>query len=119
MNDADCITFLRWVLPKLELRWGGFHKVRREVCNRVKRRIHELGLDSYWAYCMRLEADADEWTIFDNCCHITISRFFRDRGPFEVLRRRVLPNIGTRAQRERRDVQVWSAGVPRAKKRTL
>ena len=104
------MAFLQWALPKRELRWAGFRKVRRQVCKRLKRRMRELGLDGYAAYRVRLETDSTEWPIFDGCCHITISRFFRNRSLFEVLRRRVLPDIGARARCEGRDAQAWSAG---------
>ena len=110
VNDTDCTAFLQWALPQIELRWPGFRKVRRQVCKRVKERMRELGLDNYSAYRARLEGDPSEWRIFDECCHITISRFFRDRGIFEVVRTRLLPDIAARAKREGRDAQVWSAG---------
>jgi hypothetical protein len=28
MRDDECVTFLRWSLPRLELRWNGYRKVR-------------------------------------------------------------------------------------------
>ncbi len=110
MKDGDCTAFLQWALPQLELRWPGFRKVRRQVCKRLRQRMRDLGLDNYSAYRARLEGDPSEWRVFDECCHITISRFFRDRGIFEVVRRRLLPDIAARAKREGRDAQVWSAG---------
>ena len=110
MDNSDCTAFLQWALPQLELRWPGFRKVRRQVCKRLTRHMHDLGLNDFAAYRARLEADPTEWRVFDEFCHITISRFFRDRGIFEVLRRRVLPDIAARAQREGRDAYVWSAG---------
>jgi chemotaxis protein methyltransferase CheR len=93
VDDRDCTAFLQWALPQRDLRWPGFRKVRRQVCKRLKRRIRELGLGDLAAYRSRLEADPAEWRAFDECCHITISRFFRDRGVFEVLRTYVLPDI--------------------------
>jgi chemotaxis protein methyltransferase CheR len=72
--------------------------------------MRDLGLDSYSAYRDRLESDPAEWPILDECCHITISRFFRDRGIFELVRWHVLPDIAARAEREGRGIQVWSAG---------
>ena len=110
MNDTDCTAFLQWALPQLKLRWPGFRKVRRQVCKRLKQRMRDLGLENYSAYRARLEADLSEWRILDECCHITISRFFRDRGIFEIVRKQVLPAIAARAKREGRDAQVWSAG---------
>lgn len=110
MNDKDCTAFLQWGLPQLSLRWPGFRKVRRQVCKRLRQRMGDLGLENYSAYRARLEGDPSEWRAFDECCHITISRFFRDRGIFEVVRRRLLPDIAARARREGRDAQLWSAG---------
>jgi chemotaxis protein methyltransferase CheR len=110
VNKTDCTAFLQWALPQLDLHWPGFRKVRRQVCKRLTRRMNELRLDDFTAYRARLEADPMEWRVFDECCHITISRFFRDRGVFEVLRRRVLPDIAARARREGRGAHIWSAG---------
>ena len=106
MKDSDCTVFLRWALPRLALRWAGFRRVRGQVCKRVKRRMQDLGIEDHASYRKRLEADAEEWQVLDKCCHITISRFFRDAGIFEVLQRRVLPEIAERARRERRGAGV-------------
>jgi len=110
VDDTDCTAFLQWALPQLELRWPGFRKVRRQVCKRLRRRMSELGLADLAAYRTRLEADPGEWRVLDESCHITISRFFRDRAVFEMLRRRVLPAVASRARREGRDARIWSAG---------
>jgi chemotaxis protein methyltransferase CheR len=109
-SDADCTAFLQWALPRLNLSWPGFRKVRRQVCKRVKRRMRDLQLADFAAYQARLQADPAEWQLLDQSCHITISRFFRDRGVFESLRKRVLPDIAARAKRERREARAWSIG---------
>jgi chemotaxis protein methyltransferase CheR len=110
MDNRDCTAFLQWALPQRDLRWPGFRKVRHQVYKRLKRRIRELGLDDLGAYRRRLDVDPAEWRAFDECCHITISRFFRDQGVFEVLRERVLPDIATRVVHEKRAARIWSAG---------
>ncbi len=110
MDDADCTAFLQWALPQLELRWPGYRKVRRQVCKRLRKRMNELGVADFAAYRSRLAADPAEWQVLDERCHITISRFFRDRGVFEALRARVLPDIAARAKREERVARIWSAG---------
>ena len=110
MDERDCTAFLKWALAQHDFRWQGFRKVRGQVCKRLNRRIRELGLDNFAAYRRRLEADPAEWAAFDECCPITISRFFRDRSVFEALRKRVLPEIAVRAAREKRAAQIWSAG---------
>jgi chemotaxis protein methyltransferase CheR len=110
MADAECVAFLQWVLPRLDLRWQGFRKVHGQVCKRLKRRMKELGLEEFSAYRERLAADPGEWAVLDGLCHITISRFFRDSRVFEALALRVLPEIAARAARARREARFWSAG---------
>jgi chemotaxis protein methyltransferase CheR len=110
MRDADCILFLQWALPQLNMHWPGFRRVHHQVCKRVKRRINALGLNGFGSYRQRLEADPQEWRILDQCSHITISRFFRDRAVFECLCRSVLPAIAERGRSERRQAHCWSAG---------
>ena len=110
MSDAECVAFLQWALPQLGLHWDGFRRVRAQVCKRLKRRISSLGVDGFAGYRERLTADPQEWAALDACCHITISRFFRDKGVFEALRTRVLPDIAARAAQEGRDARLWSAG---------
>jgi chemotaxis protein methyltransferase CheR len=110
VSETDCTAFLQWALPQLNLRWLGFRKVRRQVCKRLKRRMKDLGLADFSAYQARLAVDPTEWRGLDDCCHITISRFFRDRAVFEILRRCVLPDIAARAIREGRAAHIWSAG---------
>ena len=110
MNDTECIAFLRWALPNLDMRWAGFRKVRGQVCKRIKRRMSDLEIEGFAAYRDRLEADSEEWRVLDECCHITISRFYRDKSVFEALRVRVLPTLAAGALRERSQLRCWSAG---------
>jgi chemotaxis protein methyltransferase CheR len=110
MRDADCTAFLQWALPQLGMHWSGFRKVRHQVCKRLSRRISALGLNGFVAYRKRLQADPPEWQVLDRCCHITISRFFRDRGIFDNLRTRVLPVLAERARLDRRHARCWCAG---------
>jgi chemotaxis protein methyltransferase CheR len=110
LSDTENTAFLQWALPQLSLRWSGFRKVHGQVCKRLKRRMNDLGVADFAAYRTRLEADPAEWRVLDECCHITISRFFREKRVFEVLRSKVLPQIAERAHREERAARMWSAG---------
>ncbi len=110
-RDHDCVSFLRWALPRLSLRWPGFRKVRGQVCKRLKRRLRTLGLADLAAYRAFLEDHPDEWTVVDDACRVTISRFYRDRGVYESLERHVLPAVARSAlAREDSTVRVWSVG---------
>lgn len=111
MRDEDCVEFLQRWLPRLQLRWSGYRKVRRTVCKRLRRRLRQLGLDELRAYAILLEQDPLEREKLDAFCRIPISRFFRDRRVFEFLGRRSLPDLARKAQaRGDRIVRCWSAG---------
>ncbi len=112
MNDADCVHFLQWALPRLRMRWAGFRRVRRQVCKRVQQRLRVLGLDDVSAYRDYLNRFPGEWAVLDGLTHITISRFYRDAGVFQALQERVLPALVQQALAQGRDtLQVWSAGA--------
>ena len=111
MSDRACVAFLQWALPRMELRWLGFRRVRGQVCKRLKRRLKALGLDNFAGYRRRLERDPNEWQRLDELCRITISRFYRDRGVFERLQDCVLPSLARKAGSDGRSlIRSWSAG---------
>jgi chemotaxis protein methyltransferase CheR len=111
MKDVDCIAFLQWALPRMQLSWPGFRKVRRSVCKRIDRRCRELRLHDLAEYCDHLETEPSERDVLRACCAISISRFHRDRAVFESLEHEVLPALATNAM-ERGDTkpECWSAG---------
>ncbi len=106
MADERCIEFLQWAAPKLGLRWAGFRRVRGQVCKRIARRFHELGLADFAAYRAHLERTPDEWPRLDELCHVSISRFFRDREVFN----RLTHLLEERAATGHRELRLWSAG---------
>ncbi len=111
MQDSECVQFLQNVLPRLQMRWPGFRKVRKQVCKRIGRRLRELELADTTAYTDYLAAHPDEWQRLDALCRISISRFYRDRGVFDTLRDTVLPDLAAAAQRRGDNaLRVWSAG---------
>lgn len=111
MNDTDCVRFLRETLPRMHLRWRGFRRVRRQVCKRLHRRLHQLQLPDLAAYRCYLDRHPPEWDILDGCCRITISRFYRDRGIYRLLERDALPGLAEQAREcGRPAIKAWSAG---------
>ncbi len=106
----ECTEFLQWALPHLKLKWEGFRKVRKQVCKRVRRRYNELGLDSYLKYQEYLTVNPSEWGRFDDMCHISISRFYRDIGVFDTLKDDLLPKLAHEAKTEGGSLYCWSAG---------
>jgi len=111
ISDQELIEFLQWCLPKLQLRWPGFRKVRRTIRKRLTRRIRERGLSGLANYRKTLAADPAEWSLLDTICRIPISRFYRDRSVYDLLANQVLPDCAARA-RARGDgkISILSAG---------
>jgi chemotaxis protein methyltransferase CheR len=111
MTDSEGVAFLQWCLPRLGLRWRGFRRVRRIVCQRIERRLRELGVPdvaAYRAYCI---AHPDEWTTLDALCRIPLSRFYRDRAVFAWLEEVVLPELSAAAlARGRTELRCWCVG---------
>ncbi|HEY7758970.1 MAG TPA: protein-glutamate O-methyltransferase CheR [Burkholderiales bacterium] len=111
MNNLECVGFLQWALPRMDLHWPGFRKVRGVVCKRVDRRRRALGLATLAAYRDYLGANPDEWASLRALCSIPISRFYRDQGVFDALEHAVLPALaGAAAERPGRTLNCWSAG---------
>ena len=111
MRPDDCTSFLQWCLPRLQLRWAGFRKVRGTVCRRLHRRIRDLQLNGFPAYRAYLEAYPEEWRHIETCCRIPISRFYRDRAVFDSLGDRVMPALAQGAvDRDEDVISIWSAG---------
>ena len=111
MRDEDCVEFLQWCLPRLSLRWPGYRKVRRTVCKRAGRRLREIGLSDLEGYRGYLCDHPEEWARLDAFCRIPISRFYRDRGVFDDLGRRVLPELAEAASAGGEGaLRCWCAG---------
>ncbi len=111
MDDNDCVRFLQWALPQLQMRWSGFRRVRNQVCQRLARRLKELGLCDVDAYRHYLLAHAAEWQHLDTLCRVVVTRFYRDKAVFAELAATVLPQLADSAiAHGRQRLRLWSIG---------
>ncbi len=111
VEDSTCIAFLQWCLPRLNYRWRGFRKVRRQVCRRIQRRLQALELADIAAYQGYLQAHPEEWRYLDSCCDISVTHFYRDRQIFDSIARVLLPALVSEAGRAgRHRLRGWSLG---------
>ena len=111
ITDPEGIQFLQWCLPRLQLRWPGFRKVRRRVYKRIDRHLRELDLADLPSYRRHLEGHPAEWATLDSLCWIQISRFYRDRSVFQYLEREVMPPLARQLVAARAgEIRFWSAG---------
>lgn len=93
MKNFECSEFLQQYLPQLGYRWAGFRKVYKQICKRLSRRMSELGVSGFPSYAGYLSGHPEEQQILDVILQITISRFYRDRGVFDILCSRVFPSL--------------------------
>jgi len=111
MKDRECTEYLQRCLPRLRFRWAGFRKVHKQVCKRLNRHITELGFSDFSAYEVYLDDHPEEWQILDSLLQITISRFYRDRGVFDILCSRILPSLAKDILLcGGNEVRCWTAG---------
>jgi chemotaxis protein methyltransferase CheR len=111
MKDDECVRFLQWALPRLQMRWAGFRKIRTRVCKRIQRHVNSLQLTSVMDYQDYLQTHAEEWRKLDEICQVTISRFYRDKMVFAYLAETILPELCQQAlQQGRRELRIWSTG---------
>ena len=83
---------------------------RELVYGRLSRRLRQLGIGSFVAYCDLLESgDEDELENFTNAITTNLTSFFRENHHFEYLRDVALPEIMRRNAANRR-IRIWSAG---------
>lgn len=111
MQDSRYVDFLQWALPRMDLRWPGYRKVRRQVAKRIGKRMRALHLPDLDAYRQHLETQEQEWRVLDGFCRITISRFYRDRRVFDMIAQDGLPELaGLVSKRGEKQIRCWSAG---------
>ncbi len=104
ISSAEFERFLKAVLPGMGLNWRRY--LRRNIRRRLLRRLDILGLISVSQYEDTIRSDQREFQIFYNLLTVTISRFFRNRSTYELIREEVLPDIVRRDGR----LNVWSIG---------
>lgn len=93
------------------MRWPGFRRVRRQVCKRLQRRIAQLQLQDLDAYRAYLIEHGAEWSVLDSLCQITISRFYRDKMVFSIIKEQIFPHLlAILQQRQEMVLRIWCAG---------
>jgi len=108
LRDAE-FNFIRHVVGENAGIKLGPNK-RQLVQGRVARRMRELGLDSYEAYCNYVrEAGPEELVGLINALTTNVTSFFRENHHFEALASYMLPEALKRNALSRR-LRIWSAG---------
>ncbi|MBL7203393.1 MAG: hypothetical protein ISS63_03535 [Desulfobacteraceae bacterium] len=97
----------RILLQHLGLSWTGFRKVRKGVKKRICRHMQRLNCPNMGEYLLELERSSKVRSQCECLMTVSISRFFRDKGMWEALRKEILPGlIKTHVEK----ISIWSAG---------
>ena len=108
LADAE-FDFIRHVISENAGIVLGPHK-RQLVQGRLARRLRELGLSSYEAYCNHVrESGPEELVGLINALTTNVTAFFREKHHFEALAEYMIPEALKRNQQTRR-LRIWSAG---------
>jgi chemotaxis protein methyltransferase CheR len=84
---------------------------RALIVSRLYKRLRQLKTDSFDAYISILESDPDEVTLFINRITTNLTKFYREKNQFDVLRTSILPLIReNKKQKNENALRVWSAG---------
>ena len=81
---------------------------RPSLERRIRRRMTEVGVDSYRDYQDHLEVTPSEFTDLFNTILINVTGFFRDKPSWEHLAEQVIPQL-VEERDDDRPIRVWSA----------
>ena len=109
LSDQD----FRFIAAEIHRRAGiVLHEHKRDmVYGRLVRRVRELGLPSFRAYCEHLQTPegVDEVGFMINAITTNLTAFFREAHHFETMRTVALPEIVARGREVGRRLRLWSA----------
>ncbi|MGD6751553.1 CheR family methyltransferase [Streptomyces sp. BH105] len=82
---------------------------RSSLGRRIRKRMGDVGIDSYADYRDQLETNADEFSALFNTILINVTSIFRDAEAWTYLQREVIPEVLAEHGAED-EIRVWSAG---------
>lgn len=105
--DSDFNNLIRHIQESRGIDFRGYKRTSLE--RRIRRRMEEVGCDSFAAYHAFLEVHPQEFVDLLNTVLINVTSFFRDTESWEVLRREVVPRILER-KGDKGAIRIWSVG---------
>ncbi len=87
--------------------WKGYRKVRKGVKKRIGRHMKALGCRNMATYLAELDKHDEVRQHCELLLTVSISRFFRDRGFWETLEKKLLPDL---IEKNKPRIKVWTAG---------
>lgn len=106
-SDSEFTSLIRHIQESRGIDFRGYKRTSLE--RRVRRRMDEVGCDSFAAYHAFLEAHPQEFVDLLNTVLINVTSFFRDAEAWDVMRREVVPRILER-KGDKEKIRIWSVG---------
>ena len=100
-------TQFRQILNRFGFSWAGYRRVRKGIKKRLVRHMQLLHCRNIEEYIEAIEKDRKKRLQFERRMAVSISRFFRDRGLWEIMQERMLPLLASKA---RHVIKIWFAG---------
>ena len=100
-------THFQMLLDRFGFSRGGYRRVRKGVKKRLSRHMQEMHCENIENYIETIKKDRAMRLQFERLMTVSVSRFFRDRGLWEIMRKEILPLLVRDAPRA---IKVWSAG---------
>ena len=104
---ADFVKLLDYLKHSRGFDFSGYKL--SSLIRRVRKRMQQVGVESYLDYIDFLEVHPDEFDPLFNTVLINVTAFFRDPQTWEALKEQVLPRI-LESKSEGQPVRCWSAG---------
>jgi len=104
MSDAEFQNLKRTIQKLLNIQCGSYKEdyIKRRVLSRMR----ITGKTEYNDYNKILVADKNEQELLRNALTINVTKFWRDREVFDLLKGDIIPGIINRKGR----IRIWSAG---------
>jgi len=104
---ADFVKLLDYLKSTRGFDFSGYKL--SSLIRRVRKRMQQIGIDSYLDYLDFLEVHPDELTPLFNTVLINVTAFFRDPQSWQALSEQVLPRI-LESKGADGSIRFWSAG---------
>jgi chemotaxis protein methyltransferase CheR len=83
----------RQLLNHFGYSWKGYRRVRKGVKRRVSRHMQQLGWSNIEEYLKSLDSDWGLRREFTSVMSVSVSRFFRDRELWQIMKEHIVPEI--------------------------
>jgi len=104
-KDTKNLNLIFNILKKYNINFNAYKT--NYFLRRLHSRMRRVGCETYKNYAELIDESPNERNLLVNALSINVTRFFRDSDLFDILDKKILPNIvaGSRPK-----IRIWSAG---------